>query len=207
MGIVKDIVGGITGSSAEAAKDAAAAQVRGINAAIGTQKEARDVAREDIQPFIDTGTTDLQTLADLITNPDRQRQFIEENPFFNALSERARTDLFKNQAARGKLASGETAEALQKSLVLLGADLLSQNVGQRFNLANFGFGATQQKVGVDTGAAANIGNLQVGRGQAQAAGIVGARNAEVGALNDAIKLATFGISGGFSPGGSPTVSI
>lgn len=116
-------------------------------------------------------------LSGLVTDPQQQLSFVQDNPFFEALAGRATETLLANQAAKGKLASGGTAEALQNSFLLLGTDLLNQNIGQRQNLANLGLGAATGQAGITQQAGQNIADLTTQKGNIQAAGIVGARNA------------------------------
>lgn len=224
MGIIKDVVSGIQG--AKAAKQSANALQAGADQASAIQGEAKTQAldlsgkataqaRADMQPFADAGKeaigglqTGLTSLQDLVTNPNTQAEFITNNPFFDALATRAKTDLFNNQAAKGKTGSGGTAEALQNSLVLLGSDLLNQNVTQRQNtntqyqnLVNTGLSAsgtqanaTNSGAGRDvstiTGVANNQAELRTQSGNAQAAGIIGAYNARQKAADNVEKRFT-----------------
>ena len=199
---VKKTIDSFTGGkqAAKAARQAAEVQERAGERAITSQEETRDIARRDLDPFRRAGLSVLDQpggfstsgfvpgegaqpqgarpgLQSLITDPNAQRQFIENNPFFDALAQRSTDTLLANQAAKGKVGSGGTAEALQNSLVLLGSDLLNQNIQQRQNLLTLGQNAAagQATSALQTGA--NIGNLMTGIGNVQAAGIVGARNA------------------------------
>lgn len=217
MGFVKDAISGITG--ANASKRAANAQRAAAGEAIRTQREAKDQAISGFRPFVKEGQealtglrSGLEGVQNLVSDPNAQRDFITNNPFFEALAKRSRDDLFANQAARGKLGSGGTAEALQNSLVLLGSDLLNQNINQRLNvntqfqnLANSGLSAASGQANTLMGAATNIGNFQTQAGNAQAAGIIGAQNARQGAadaaekrLTDIAKSFAGGVTGGFS---------
>lgn len=179
MSFVKDVVDSFTGGSqaASAARQAAGVQSRAAGQAITSQEEGRDIARADLAPFRQAGEDVLPGLSGLITDPSQQLSFIQDNPFFQSLADEATNRLFANQAASGKVGSGETAEALQNSLLLLGTDLLNQNIGQRQNLANLGANAASGQANITQGSAANIGNLITGRGNVEAAGIVGGANA------------------------------
>jgi len=218
MSIVKDVVSGIQG--AKAADRSANAQIAGANEASAIQGVAKTEAlaankagleqsRADLQPFSDAGKeaisglqAGLAGLSDLVTNPKAQADFITNNPFFDSLATRAKNDLFANQAAKGKVGSGGTAEALQNSLLLLGSDLINQNVTQRQNtntqyqsLVNTGLSAagtaanatnlsTARDLGVISDVADNQANLRVGAGVAQSAGIIGKYNARQGAADN-----------------------
>lgn len=201
------IVGSIFGGDqADAAKGAAGAQLAATERAIASQekmfdkslefqKESRDTARADLEPFRSAGATDITGLAELVTNPQKQLEFIQNNPFFGAMAEKAKSDILGNAAAKGKVGSGGTAEALQNSLLLLGNDLINQDVNRRHNLAALGSNAaagqataTQQTAGQVgnsyTNTSNTIADLITQGGNAVAAGKVGAANARTNAMNN-----------------------
>lgn len=229
---VGDIVGGLTGStkaaenaaqaSTQAAQIQADATVRAqelqneaTDKILGFNQQALDTSRADLQPFRDLGVgsisdvkRDLAGIRDLVTNPESQRSFIQDNPFFKALADDAQSRLFKNSAARGKVGSGGTAKALQNSILLLGTDLVNQNIGQRQGVFNDSLGITQLGANAAAGqagasqniagsnastvasGAANITDLITGGANAQAAGLVGAANAGTAATQSNIDAAT-----------------
>ena len=219
MSFVKQIYNDLTGkTAANAAQNAATTQAASADQAIKSQNENTDKiiasnekalaqSRADLQPFRDLGVNNIAGLQDLVTNPAKQAEFITNNAFFDTLATRAKTDLFNNQAAKGKIGSGGTAEALQNSLLLLGNDLLSQNITQRQNLVTIGQNAaagqataTQNTAGVNSNVSANSGNnitnLITGQGNAMAAGQVGAANARTQGIQNL--LTTGAIAGGLA---------
>lgn len=183
------ILGRITGSdnAAKAAKKAAKIQAKSAAEAIAFQRESRDLARSDLQPFRQAGQDQLSPLSSLISDPQAQLNFVQNNPFFNALADDAQSRLFSNQAARGKVGSGGTAQALQNSLLLLGQDLLNNNINQRFNIATMGQNAAagQGTATIQSGNA--ISDLLTQQGNALAAGQVGAANANTQGINSLIQ--------------------
>lgn len=212
MSFVKDTFNAITGkTAAAAAQNAALVQTASADKAIeslggntdkiiASNEKAIAQSRADLQPFRDAGVSGIAGLTDLVTNPKAQADFITNNPFFEALSKQASTTLFNNNAARGKVGSGSTAEALQNSLLLLGSDLVNQNVTQRQNIVTMGANAaavqssaTQNTAGnnanaISTGGT-NIANLITSRGNAQAAGLVGAADAETQGIQNLVNTA------------------
>lgn len=141
-----------------------------------------------------------------LDDPENQAAFIENNPFFDTLANQAQDRLFSNQAARGKLGSGDTASALQQQIVGLGNDLLArersalaQSAGTQMQNLAAGAGLSSDLdarrfnqlldvVGLGQNAAVlqgnaiqstgnNITNLLGQIGNAQAAGGIGAANA------------------------------
>lgn len=168
MSVVGDIVGGVFQRSA--ANKAADAQREASSEEIAFAKESRDVAREDLAPFREAGVDALEGLSGLVTDPNQQKQFIEKNPFFDALSRRATETVMQNAAAQGRSGSGGTAEALQKSLVLLGSDLLNQNISQRQNLAGLGQASAAGQAQATQQASQQVGSAMQDIGNASAAG-------------------------------------
>lgn len=189
MGLFKSVLSTFTGSSGAAAqKGAAAARVGAIEEAEKEVRAGEEAALDVIQPFREAGATDLTGLASLITDPERQAEFIEESPFFDALADKAKRDLLQTQATTGRLGAGETAEELQKRLVTLGSDLLTQDVGRRMNLAQLGLSGATTEAGIETGTAANIANLLTGKGEAEAAGILGSTAERMAGAGNLVNL-------------------
>jgi hypothetical protein len=132
-----------------------------------------------------------------LTDPANQMQFIKDNPFYKLLADDAQSRLLKNQAARGKVGSGGTAEALQNSLLLLGSDLINNQFNQQ-NMAisnTMGITTLGQNAAAGQGTATmntanNIGDLTTQQGNVNAAGQVGAANATAQGINSAIDAAT-----------------
>lgn len=246
MGFLNDLIGtgggfgggindpfdlGGQGASA-AAIEAARIQAGSATEAIEAQERARQQAREDLSPFRKAGEQSLTGLLGLaneragagtlegagrlITDPNAQRQFITQNPFFNALADDAQSRLFANQAARGKVGSGGTAKALQNSLLLLGTDLLNQNInqrfnlsgresalqnqqfGQRFNLATLGSNAAAGQATATLSTSNTISDLLTQSGNAQAAGLVGAANARTQAGQGLLQAGGTALGGYFA---------
>ena len=209
------VVGAYTGSrQASAARDAGDVQAQAAREGIEFQREALETTRADLQPFREAGEAqlsglgkDVSNLSSLTNDPNRQKSFIENNPFFKLLADDAQSRLFANQAARGKVGSGETAKALQNSLMLLGQDLLNQDVqrknialNQRFNLTALGENAAARQGTATTNAANSISELTAQGANATAAGIVGAANAKTAGinsgLNNALGIASLGVQSG-----------
>jgi hypothetical protein len=205
MGLVKDAVGGLLGSGADAAKKAAGRQIEGLQKADKRIRLAGEEAVGGLDPFTQVGQTDLQGLGALVTDPNAQKDFITNNPFFDALAGEATTRLEKLQSSKGKLDSGDTRIDLQNKLLLLGSDLLNQNITQRQNLAGLGFNSAQQQGAFGLNAAGTRANIATGIGETGAAGVLGARQAQSDALNQVVSLATMGMTGGFG-GGAPATS-
>lgn len=183
MGFIKDAVGGLFGSAADAAEDAAAAKVGGQQNAIGTQNEFLDKSLKFLENFQLAGDTTITGLTDLVNNPEAQKDFITDNAFFDSLADKASSTLFANQAAKGKVGSGGTAGALQDKIFQIGSQLLNQDIQNKLGLVGVGQNAANNAAGLTSSAGSNISNLKAGIGETQAAGILGASNAKINALN------------------------
>jgi hypothetical protein len=185
MGFVKDIVGGLTGSTAaKAATQAAGVQSAASDKAIDFQREALDKQLALTKPYTDLGASNTTKLQDLINDPQKQLDYVQNNPFFNALATKAQTGILNNAATKGKLGSGGTQEALQNSLLLLGNDLLQQQIGNTQNLVTIGSNAATGQASTIGNNADNVGNLTLASGQAQANGLIGAANAKTSAFQN-----------------------
>lgn len=125
-------------------------------------EEARNAAIEGFKPYVQAGNSTLPGLQNLINNPQAQKDYIMNNPFYAALADDAEQRLFSNQAARGRVGSGSTAKALNNELLMLGSDLLSKNIAERFGLAGLGMDATNATANTNMAAGTNIANLEVG---------------------------------------------
>ena len=188
------------------AKKAARAQEQAAQRAEQTQREMfeRQIALQE--PFRQAGMTAQQEIMQLLgiggdagaedygsmARPFGQQDF-EQDPgdaFRQAEGMRA---LERSAAARGGLLSGNTMRGIQR----FGQDLASQEYGNAFNRFQIEraarlnplqsmMGSGQSAANVMTGAtgqaASNIGQMQLGAGQARASGYVGQANALAGAL-------------------------
>jgi hypothetical protein len=95
--------------------------------------------------------------------------------------------LLASQAARGKVGSGGTGDDLQRNLLLLGNQFAQQDITNLQNLTNTGANAAAQTGSfLQQGATAQggiIGNVA----NANAAGTIGAANAQADAINRLIQ--------------------
>ncbi len=191
-------LGGLVGGGDDASERAARVQQQEIGAAIDKQDQALEVVREKLTPFFEEGKTAITGLGSLVSDPQDQADFISDNPFFELMADRARGDLLSNQAARGKVGSGDTAEALQNSLMLIGSDILRQNIAERQGLGGLGLNAATNLSQFTQTGASNIGNLLTSRGAVSAAGIMGASEAQT--AREQNLLNTLGEIGGSESG-------
>lgn len=160
----------------DAAKDAAKAQAQSGQQSIAFQRESRDLARSDLQPFRQLGQSNIEALQNLLT-PTGQYDYLQNNPLFKAALDNANRATLNNQAARGKLGSGDTLSALSNNTLLAAQPLLGQQQNALFNAVNLGQSSAAGQANTALTSGANIGNTLTDIGNAKAAGIIGAGNA------------------------------
>lgn len=185
-------------AGSDAATQAANAQIKSAREALSAQERALTQIRGDLQPFVQAGVTTAPQLTNLVNDPQAQLNFIQSNPFYQSLAEDAKNKIFANEAARGKLGSGGTAQALQNSLLLLGNDLLNQDIQRKQNLTNMGQNAAAQTGTFTQGSTNNLIDLTTDIGTNRASGIMGGYNARTGAINNFLggQTALYGIDRG-----------
>ncbi len=187
MGLVSDLFGG--GDAADASVKASKLQLKGVREGIAAQQEALETTRADLQPFREFGQANLASLQGLLNDPNAQKEFVSNNPFFEALADDAERRIFNQAGAVGKKGSGGTAEALRNSIVLLGNDLVGQQIGRQFNAATLGANAAAGQATSTQQTGRSIADLTLQGANAQAAGVVGAANAQTQALQSAADTA------------------
>lgn len=191
----KELYEGITGAgAAEAATRAAELQLQGTREGIEELRAGREQAYEALSPFREAGAAQLGGLSQLISDPQAQLRYVQENPFFQALAEQSRQATLSGQAAGGKLGTGGTLAELEKRRLLLGTELVGQNIGQRMNLATLGANAAAGQATATQQSSRGISDLIGSGSAAQAAGVVGAANARQNALNQLLQLGALSVS-------------
>lgn len=180
--------GDLTGENAgKAASQAAATQAAAANKSIAFQRESRDLARDDLAPFVNFGQGNIDALSQLLT-PQGQADYLQSNPLFDLALDRTNKASLSANAAQGLLNSGNTLNELQSNAMLTGMPLLQNQQSQLFNAVNMGqsSAAGQANTALTTGGA--ISDLMTQKGNAQAAGIVGQQGAGQAAFNNLLQL-------------------
>jgi len=190
MGFVRNVVGGITGSSAaDAAKSGARDQIAAGQRASDLQQPLVDFGAKARDQLLSSVLPELQL-------PQLQSaQDVLNNPFFKALNDQQTQNTLAQRAALGLAGSGGTEDILTRNLLQLGQGFQQQDFqNQNTNFANQ-LNANQRRFGqlfdlanVGNQALANQGNLIVGQGNASAAGRIGAANARAQGAQNILKL-------------------
>lgn len=182
---------------------------KGYNSAIEGMKAAQGQTNPFFSQTLSSATGANSILSDLlgVNGPDRQRAALAQystGPAYQANLQAGTQAIDQSAAARGMNRSGATLKALQG----YGQDLWNNEYqGYLANLAGLQGGGYNAAQGI-TGNAANLGQLRIGRGQAQDAGnaasfgnIVGLGTTILGA---ATGMPSFGkLFGQPKTGGSP----
>lgn len=139
---------------------------------------------------------------ELPTAPPLPGAEILENPLLKAIQDDVSQRLMANQAARGKLGSGETALALQSALAPTALNLgltqqareqaqRQQNVSNLFNLMGLGANVASGQGTAAMQGASNIGSAYQAAGQARAGDALARGNAISGTIGGLAQLGGF----------------
>lgn len=204
IGAATSVAGGLVARSG--AKKAARTQEQAAQRAEQTQREMFERQLALQEPFRQSGMTAQQEIMRLLglggdatsagfgsmARPFGMEDF-QQDPGYQFRQTEAMKALERSAAARGGLLSGATMKGIQR----FGQDLASQEYANAFNrfqaeraarlnplqsMMGSGQSAVNAMTGATGQAAQNIGQMQLGAGQARASGYVGSANALAGAL-------------------------
>jgi len=151
-----DFVGDILGAPGEGDIN------RGTNEGLGLSKEQFNIARGELQPFIDFGKTQgMEGLKSLMASPSS----ITETPWYQFSMSEGLRGLQNKALAGGKFFSGQTTRDVLKFSQGLASQEYGNEFNRRFSLAQLG----QSSAGALAGASVQTGNtlatLAMTRGQ------------------------------------------
>ena len=169
-------------NSADAAENAANTQAESADESIRAQQQALKQLRGDLEPYRQFGEN-LIPQANALYG-DGVAQSLQNDPVLQSLQDDAQRRITAQQAAVGRVGSGDTANILQDSFLRQGQGYLTQQRSDYLNALGLGQNSAAQSgfAGVNTGQ--NIGSALLQQGNAQAAGIVGAQNAQNSGLQN-----------------------
>lgn len=166
-------------------QSAADAANRGAEAQTKFSQQAMELLRANLSPYRQAGIPAAGEALRL-TDPMQQVAFLAQSPVFGSMSDRLVQNTLASAAARGKAGAGGTQEDIQTSLIQLGNTLIDNQINRQLPLISMG-----QRAAVGQGAG-SVDLLQ-GIGNAQAAGGIGAANAQAqGSQNVMSLLSTLG---------------
>ena len=177
MGFVRNLVGGITGSTAaNAAREGAAIQADSGERAIEVLQQATAEGQAFLEPFQQIGQQGLDQ-SQFLTDPNAQFDFLQNNPLFQMGLDNANTVTQQSAAARGRLSAGDTLQQLNNNALLTAQPLIANQQNSIQNLLNQGLQTATNQGNIAIGQGTNVANTTTDIGAALAAGQVGAANA------------------------------
>jgi len=213
MSWVEDnVIDPITGSSARKASEAAVkAGERAGKEAIELQRESRDLARGDLQPFRAFGESMVPDIQSRLSTPVEQFQSsdpsqIGKDPLFQALFGEAERAITARQAAGKGLGTGDTLKDLTTASLGIGSDIFERGENRRLREFGVNQGLNQQRTqdlfnaliqGQNAAAGQGTASLQSGAqisdlitdiGSLQGAGAVANANARASGVNNLISI-------------------
>ena len=147
--------------AADASKQAGQLQYQATQEGIDLQRESRDLARSDLQPWRQAGQNSLDNMQRLANGPSSQGYLnlllqdsqerpnwagglyglantrYQDLPGFTDASDAMSRQVQNSAVARGKLGSGNTLNDLFKNNALLGEQMRGQRFNEGLQLANF----------------------------------------------------------------------
>jgi hypothetical protein len=191
MGVVTDIVGGITGAeqAAVGAQAAAGTQARAAEAGAAEQRRQFEAISEMMAPYVTAGGEALaaqQTLAGL-GDPAAQQAAIAQlqaGPQFQALTQQGEEALLQQAAATGGLRGGDIQGALAQFRPQMLSQLIESQYGKLGGLTGVGLQAAGTQAGAGQASASNIARLLEQQGAATAGGQLAAGQARQQAFSN-----------------------
>jgi hypothetical protein len=197
MGIVSDVIGGLTGqTAADAATASGQTILQGTREGIAATERATKQGLGFLQPFAGIGQQGIEQ-AGFLTDPQAQFDFLQSNPLFQAALNQANTQTQNLAAARGRLSAGDTLQQLSQNVLLSASPLIAEQKRSIADLLNVGTGIAQSQANTAINQGSNVANLLTGGAQAVAAGQVGAANAQQQAIQNLVSGGAT-IAGAFS---------
>lgn len=179
------------GAQRDAAEKAAQDQEAAALTAQQLQRETTEQIRGDLSPFREAGASAIPTLQGAIDNPSSR---VLNNPFFQSMAADQEQRLLASAAARGKVGSGGAGDDLQRNLLLLGNQFAQQDITNLQNLTSTGANAAAQTGSFLQQGATSQGGILGNLANAQAAGRIGAANAQAQGVGNVLSLGALAFS-------------
>lgn len=185
---VTDTFKGITGqTAADAALEGANIQAQAGLEGIEFQRESRDLARADLAPFTQFGQEGLSR-SNLLFDPNAQADFLQGNPLFQQALSQSNDQTLNLASARGRTTAGDTQQQLSQNFLTSGLPILQGQQQNILNALNIGQSAAAGQGSASLSAGNSITDLITGIGASQAAGQVGAANAQQQGLTNLLSI-------------------
>jgi len=142
-----------------ASQEAADIQLKSAKRALGEY-------RSDLNPYVQAGYGAADDVRSLVGDPQAQMNLLANSPVFKSMLEQQNRGIMAQQAARGKMGSGDTRAAIQRGTIGLGGQFIDDQIGRYMPLLNQGQYATANLA--DRGS-----QLMTDAANAEAAGVMG----------------------------------
>jgi hypothetical protein len=181
MGFVRegglDVLGLGGSATAQAAREGVQLQAESGREAIAEERAAREAAQQFFEPFAGVAERGIEE-GGFLADPQAQFDFLQQNPLFDLALENANRVTQQSAASQGRLSAGDTLTALSNNVLLSAQPLIDRQRQDIGALLNLGTGITTAQANTAIGQGTNVGNLLTDIGSAQAAGGIGAANAQ-----------------------------
>lgn len=136
--------------------------------AIAAQDRGVEAVRSDFQPYLDAGKMTLDNVTSLVNDPQAQKDFITNNPFFDALAKKSEDALLRSKASVGKVGTGGTQVELQNEMLAIGNQLLDAAINRSLPLIQGGQNAAAQVAAAERARASAVSQIELSVGQSLA---------------------------------------
>lgn len=204
---VNEMVEDFTGTNAQqAANQAAQLQYNATMEGIKAQQASEALQRKDLSPFRNLATSGgLNAFRNMAVNQENYAYNPNNDALLNNALNRTTRAVMDAQAAKGKLGSGSTLTSLTEAMAPVYMNREQQVFENKYNANNQQFNQLQNMLGMAQNAAAgqgaatanatnNITDLTTQGANAQAAGQIGAANAQAQGTQNMMGLAALAAS-------------
>lgn len=175
LSIGGSILGGIMGDDEQssAVSSASDSQVQAAKLGIDEQKRQFDLIQTLLKPYIDAGSSSINSQKDLLGLNGQQAQQnainnVQSNPYFTGLVQQGENGILQNASATGGLRGGNTQAALAQFRPQMLNQLIQQQFSNLGGLSSIGQNAAAGVGNAGMQSANSIGNLMQQQGAAQA---------------------------------------
>jgi len=187
-------------SSANAAKKAAKQQAAAAQAGIDATLKMYETSRQDLKPYADAGKPAVDSILGMYGLKPGTAAFndaalasFRASPDYEVAMREGVDALNNKYAARGELKSGRAMKGIMDYASDLGSATLEQYLNRLYSLAGMGQNAAARTGSNAMQTGSNVAQLELGRGEAQASGTIGAGNANAAMIGNIGELAAYAL--------------
>lgn len=159
----------------DAATQASNQQLAATEKQIAFLKDQNQIARDQMQPFVDFGKGYLPQINAMLT-PQGQTDYLTNNPMFNAAVGNANQELLKAGAARGKVGSGGMVDQLFKNYLATGESFVNNQFNRLWQPITMGQNSAAMVGSNANQLGTNVANIFGNQGDIMAANTMARQN-------------------------------